>query len=153
MVIPESRSCSEMKAATELPISERPTLSSVPSAIPVAPPPEQEEESPRSERIMNLEERVARLLDENRALLNERKQEREIGQHRIQRANECLQHARDARTLIRAYVDACTKVDYFAALPIEAEEMLQNGLLQLEVARLEEDEAYQALVAFISKPL
>ena len=137
-----------MKAASELPISERPTLSSVPSAIPVAPPPE---EALRSERIMELEARVSRLLDENRALLNERKQEREIGQHRIQRANECLQHARDARGVIRAYVDACEEAERLAAAsPFEA---LQADCLKLEIARAKANEAYAALVAFVAKPL
>lgn len=152
MVIPESRSCSEMPVAAELPISERPTLSSVPSAPPVALA-DDSEDPPRSERISQLEARVTRLLDENRELLNERKQEREIGQHRIERANQCLQHARDARGLIRKYVDACDEAERLAALPLNAEENLQAGCLKLEVARMHANDAYQALVAFISKPL
>ena len=140
MVTPESRPRSEMLAATELPISERPTLSSVPSAPPVALA-DDSEEPPRSERISQLEARVGRLLDENRALLNERKQEREIGQHRIERANECLQHARDARIAIKAYVDACEKI-------ANAGQGVDRAALALAA-----DEAYAALVALVAKPL
>jgi hypothetical protein len=141
MVIPESRSCSEMKAATELPISERPTLSSVPSAPPVALPDEPElEDPPRSERISQLEARVSRLLDENRALLNERKQLLAIGDQRVTRANECLDHARLARRLVRAYVEA------FAFVEVAP-------LAEVAQARVAADTAYQELVALIAKPL
>lgn len=152
MVIPESRSCSEMKAATELPISERLTLSSDPSAPPVALPDEPElEDPPRSERISQLEARVSRLQFELRALLNERKQEREIGQHRIDRANECLQHARDARIAIKAYVDACDEVTCLGSA--EVFETLHADCLKLEVARMKANDAYKALVALVAKPL
>lgn len=146
MVKADSTRRSEMRAASELPISERPTLSSVPSAIPVPLPEETEHKLPKLKpnhepTAAPLDARIERLLTENRMLLNERKQLREIADIRAERSNQCLQHARDARIAIKRYVDACEKI-------ANAGQGVDRAALAIEA-----DEAYAALVALVAKPL
>ena len=138
-----SREGSSLPVAQELPISERPTLSSVPSAVPVVLPVE-DPDPPKP----NFHERVERLLDENLALMKERKQLLEIADQRADRARECLDHARLARGLIREYVDACEK-----AAQLARDALSEHACDELEVERKKADEAYAALVALVETPL
>lgn len=140
-----TRSRSEMPAAE--PVAVAPSTDHRPTVECVAAP--RSEPPPESA----VDRRVDRLIEENLALMIERKGLREIADARATRANECLKHARDARGLIRAYVEACTEAERLGALPLDAEENLQAGCLSLEVARMKANEAYQALVAFIATPL
>lgn len=148
MVTPKSRPRSEMRAAQELPISERPTLSSVPSAIPVPLP--EEDKIDEAPPALTVDERVERLLTENRMLLNERKQLREIADIRAERSNHCLAKAREAKRLVKAYVDACREAEKLASDPFE---QCQTGVLALEQARVKANEAYAELVAWADVPL
>lgn len=131
-----------MKAAEALsapiePVSARETVECV-AAPRSEPPPEDPTDA-----------RVDRLIAENLALMVERKQLREVADARANRANECLKHARDARILIRAYVDAreaCSR----AFTSHDDYEAVHTAVSK---AQEKEEEAYAALVAFVSKPL
>ena len=85
---------------------------------------------------MQLEARLERQLLEIQDLTLERFALISIADQRAERANECLQHARDARVLIRKYVDA---VNAFA----------QGAETSPESA----NKAFASLVAFVVKPL
>lgn len=155
MVKADSTRRSEMRAASELPISERPTLSSVPSAIPVPLPEETEHKLPKLKpnhepTAAPLDARIERLLTENRMLLNERKQLREIADIRAERSNQCLAEARKAKKLARAYRDACLEAEKLAADPFE---QCQAGVLALEQARVRANEAFAALVTWADETL
>lgn len=147
-----SRNGSEIPVASELPISERPTLSSVPSAIPVSFPEEPFPEEPNIEEepLPSVDARIERLLTENRMLLNERKQLREIADIRANRSSECLNEARKAKKLVRTYVKACREAEKLAADPFE---QYQTGVLALEQARVKANEAYAELVAWAEETL
>lgn len=134
MVMEPMRERSEMKATpASVEHDTLPSQRSAPLSFPI-----EEYISPneQTQEVQQLEARLERLMAENRDLMNERHALNAIAKDRAERSNECLAVARNARLLIRAYVNAC--------------KACSNGE---KLAGDTANAAYDALVAFIDKPL